>query len=138
MMNTDNQAVIASFNASGSGSDTYLGKADVRHVPDIARVRKEILASFSEDARKKLMEQLPKPGATGIVPAQTTVSGTQDAFSEGDPKTMKVYRNLDKVEEVGKGKAAEEKRRRDHLSPVKRYTLSLQNPSTSKRAELTE
>jgi hypothetical protein len=102
MVNTDNQVVLASLNASGSGSDTYIGKESVPHVADVARVKREMLASFGADARKKLLEQLPKPGAAGSS-EQKSETGSTAVSSEGDAKTLKVYRVTDTEKETSKG-----------------------------------
>jgi hypothetical protein len=109
MVNTDTQAVVASFNASGSGSDAYLGKAHVKHVPDIARAKREMLTSFGADARKKLMEQLPKPGADGIIVEPKPGTATSGSFSDGDPKTLKVYRVTESEKTTDKDGASSEK-----------------------------
>jgi hypothetical protein len=101
MVNTDNQVVLASFNASGSGADTYIGKDSVQHVPDFARVKREMLASFGADAKKKLLEQLPKPGTAGPS-EQKTEAGSTGVSSEGDAKTLKVYRVTDTDKETSK------------------------------------
>ena len=96
MVNTETQEVIASFNAFGSGSDAYIGKEHVKHVPNFARVRRELLSSFSADAKEKLREQLPptytgKPLSASPEPEKTPAN----IFEQGDPKTLKVYRPED-------------------------------------------
>lgn len=111
MVNTDTQAVIASFNASGSGADAYLGKENVRHIPDIARVKRDMLTSFGADARKKLTEQLPKAGA--IESFEQKPGTSAESFGDGDPKTLKVYRVTESEKSTDKDGASSEKRKEE-------------------------
>ncbi len=112
MVNTDTQAVLASFNATGSGSDMYLGKAYATFVPDMAMVKRNMLSTFGADAKKKLLEQLPKPGADGVVEPKPGAPSA-GSFADGDPKTLKVYQLKESEKEVSKDGSSSEKKKEE-------------------------
>lgn len=90
LVNTETMQVVAAFNAMGIGQDLYLGKANANYVPNVHRVTKDLLSSFSQDSQKKLLDQLPPlnkdEGILGKV-----FSGSKDDPATGDPATLKVY-----------------------------------------------
>ena len=102
MVDTDTQAIIASFNAFGSGSDSYIGKETVKHVPNFAKVRRELLSSFSADAREKLREQLPPTYTAQPAATAETDKAPAKLFDQGDPKTLKVYNPGDEKSDAKK------------------------------------
>jgi hypothetical protein len=88
LINTETLQVIASFNAMGSGQDMYLGKNNAIFVPKVDRITRELLSSFSQDAHKKLMDQLPPINKeTSIL----NVFSSKQETGVGDPSTLKVY-----------------------------------------------
>lgn len=89
LINTESLQVSAAFNAMGAGQDLYLGKANAKYVPNTNRVTKELLSSFSQDAQKKLLDQLPPIKKEGIL--SNLFSSKEDPAAIGDPATLKVY-----------------------------------------------
>lgn len=90
LVNTETMQVVASFNATGIGQDLYLGKAYANYVPNTHRVTKDLLASFSQDAQKKLLDQLPPVKQEGGI-LSNIFSGHKEDAATGDPATLKVY-----------------------------------------------
>lgn len=90
LVNTETMQVVASFNAMGIGQDMYLGKSYVEYVPNRHRVTKDLLSSFSQDAQKKLLDQLPPVKQEGGI-LSNMFSGTKDDGAAGDPSTLRVY-----------------------------------------------
>jgi hypothetical protein len=94
MVDTKDMKVVAAFNAYGNGTDMYIGRDSATFVPDTARISRDLVSSFGEDAKRKLLAQLPKP-------QEKTFFGTKDTPAnsfEGDPKTLKVYRSTETSE----------------------------------------
>lgn len=94
MVDTKDMKVVAAFNAYGNGTDMYIGRESATFVPDTARISRDLISSFGEDAKRKLIAQLPKP-------KEKTFFGTKDTPAngfEGDPKTLKVYRSTETSE----------------------------------------
>jgi hypothetical protein len=94
MVDTKDMKVVAAFNAYGNGTDMYIGRDSATFVPDTARISRDLVSSFGEDAKRKLLAQLPKP-------QEKTFFGTKDNPAnsfEGDPKTLKVYRSTETSE----------------------------------------
>ena len=94
MVDTKDMKVVAAFNAYGNGTDMYIGRESATFVPDTARISRDLISSFGEDAKRKLIAQLPKP-------QEKTFFGTKDKPAnsfEGDPKTLKVYRSTETSE----------------------------------------
>jgi hypothetical protein len=90
LVNTETMQVTAAFNAMGIGQDLYLGKANANYVPNVHRITKDLLSSFSQDSQKKLLDQLPPLNKDeGIL--SKVFSGSKDASATGDPATLKVY-----------------------------------------------
>ena len=88
LINTETLQLVASFNAMGSGQDMYLGKSNTTFVPKVDRITRELLSSFSQDAQKKLMDQLPPVNKeTSIL----NVFSSKQETGVGDPSTLKVY-----------------------------------------------
>jgi hypothetical protein len=72
----------------------YIGRESATFVPDTARISRDLISTFGEDAKRKLIAQLPKP-------QEKTFFGTKDTPAngfEGDPKTLKVYRSTETSE----------------------------------------
>ena len=92
LVNTETLEIIASFNASGSGQDMYLGKYNANFVPRINKITKELLVSFGQAAQKSLYDQLLPlnkiSGGSGFFGG----SNQSQAPGVGDPSTLKVYR----------------------------------------------
>jgi hypothetical protein len=88
LVNTETMQVAASFTAMGSGQDMYLGKANVNYVPNMNRINKDLLSSFSQDAQKKLLDQLPPVKKEGFF---SNIFSSKDEGAVGDPSTLKVY-----------------------------------------------
>lgn len=91
LVNTETMQVVAAFNASGIGQDLYLGKAYANYVPNTHRVAKDLLSSFSQDAQKKLLDQLPPIQKEGGM-LSNMFSGHKEDAATGDPATLKVYK----------------------------------------------
>ena len=88
LVNTETMQVAASFTAMGNGQDMYLGKANAQYVPNMNRITKDLLSSFSQDAQKKLLDQLPPVKKEGFL---SNIFSSKDEGAVGDPSTLKVY-----------------------------------------------
>jgi hypothetical protein len=94
MVDTKDMKVVAAFNAYGNGTDMYIGRESATFVPDTARISRDLISSFGEDTKRKLLAQLPKS-------QEKTFFGTKETPAnsfEGDPKTLKVYRSTETSE----------------------------------------
>lgn len=89
LVSTETMQVSASFTAMGIGQDMYLGKAHAKYVPNMNRIHKDLLFSFSQDAQKKLLDQLPSVKKEGGFLSH--VFSGKDEAAVGDPATLKVY-----------------------------------------------
>jgi len=89
LVNTETMQVVASFTAMGSGQEMYLGKQNVKYVPNMNRITKDLLSSFSQDAQKKLLDQLPPVKKEGGF--LSNVFSSKDEGAVGDPSTLRVY-----------------------------------------------
>mgnify|MGYP000001618464 CR=1 FL=1 len=89
LINTETMQVVASFTAMGSGQDMYLGKANAQYVPNMNRINKDLLSSFSQDAQKKLLDQLPPVKKEGGF--LSNIFSSKDEGAVGDPATLKLY-----------------------------------------------
>lgn len=88
LVNTETMQVAASFTAMGNGQDMYLGKANAQYVPNMNRITKDLLSSFSQDAQKKLLDQLPPVKKEGFL---SNIFSSKDEGAVGDTATLKVY-----------------------------------------------
>ena len=94
MVDTKDMKVVAAFNAYGNGADMYIGRDSATFVPDSARISKDLITSFGEDAKRKLLAQMPKPQEKTFFGSKQTPANS----FEGDPKTLKVYRSSETSE----------------------------------------
>jgi len=106
MVNTRDLTVVASFNATGSGSDLYIGRQSAVFNPDTARIVRDVISTFGEDSKRKLMARLPKPA----VADSSGASSKSAASIDGDPKTLKIYKNSEtKTDTKGGDRTVEQK-----------------------------
>lgn len=94
MVDTKDMRVVAAFNAYGNGADMYIGRDSATFVPDTARISRDVISSFGEDAKRKLLAQLPKSQEKTLFGSKETPANS----FEGDPKTLKVYRTTETSE----------------------------------------
>lgn len=106
MVNTRDLSVVASFNAAGSGADLYIGRQSAVFTPDTARIVRDLINTFGEDSKRKLMTRLPK-----LAGSDTSGPSSRSAFTtDGDPKTLKIYKSTEtKTETKGGDRTIEQK-----------------------------
>ena len=88
LIHTESMQITAAFIVSGFGSDFYLGKSNAFFNPREDKIVRELLVSFGENSRIKLLENIPPVSKVstdlGLVPPASE-------SSVGDSGTLRIY-----------------------------------------------